>query len=33
LTVLKTGCLVFIPGDLIKAIITSFVASKLVHRI
>lgn len=33
LTVLKTGCLIFIPGDLIKAIITSFLASKLVNRI
>lgn len=33
LTILKTGCLIFIPGDLIKAIITSFVASKLIYRI
>lgn len=33
LTVLKTGCLLFIPGDLFKAILSSFVASKLVNRI
>ncbi|MBZ2175812.1 biotin transporter BioY [Schnuerera sp. xch1] len=32
-TVLKTACLIFIPGDLFKAILSSFVASKLVKRI
>lgn len=33
LTVLKTGCLLFIPGDLFKAVLASFVASKLVNRV
>lgn len=33
LTVLKIGCLIFIPGDLVKAVVASFVAHKLVNRI
>ncbi|NLY76921.1 MAG: biotin transporter BioY [Tissierellia bacterium] len=33
LTVLKIGCLIFIPGDIIKAIVASFVASKLAKRV
>lgn len=33
LTVLKIGCLIFIPGELIKAVVASFVAHKLANRI
>lgn len=33
LTVIKTGCLIFIPGDLLKAILSSFVASRLINVI
>ncbi len=33
LTALKTGCLIFLPGDLLKAAVASFVASQLNNRI
>ena len=33
LTVLRIGCFIFIPGDLVKAIISSFIAHKLANRI
>lgn len=33
LTVLKTGCLVFLPGDLLKAAVASFVASNVANRV
>lgn len=29
---IKTGCLIFIPGDMLKAILSAFVTSKLVGR-
>lgn len=32
-TALKTGCLIFLPGDLLKAIVSSFVAIKMIRRI
>jgi len=33
LTVIKTGCLIFLPGDLIKILAASFLASKLLPNI
>lgn len=32
-TALKTGCLIFLPGDLLKAVVASLVASQLNNRI
>lgn len=30
---LKTGCLIFLPGDMLKAILSSLVASKVIKRV
>ena len=32
-TALKTGCLIFLPGDLLKALVSSLVAVKVISRI
>ena len=32
-TAIKTGCLIFLPGDMLKAILSSLVASKVVTKI
>lgn len=30
---LKTGCIIFLPGDMLKAILSSFIASKILIRV
>ena len=32
-TAIKTGCLIFLPGDMLKAILSSLVASKVIKRV
>ena len=32
-TAIKTGCLIFLPGDILKAILSSLVASKVIKRV
>lgn len=32
-TALKTGCIIFLPGDTLKAIVSSLIASKVLQRI
>lgn len=33
MTALKTGCLIFLPGDLLKCVVSSYVASKVLPKI
>ncbi|HFL3828456.1 TPA: biotin transporter BioY [Clostridioides difficile] len=32
-TAIKTGCLIFLPGDMLKAVLSSLVASKVLQRV
>ncbi len=32
-TALETGCIIFLPGDTLKAIVSSLIASKVLQRI